>query len=76
MKLKEAYEKAIQEKSNINHYVEYKKSYVFSYDDGNLRRGGDSPIVVPKDGSESLNMAYAVFGTDLIDENPLSEGAI
>lgn len=51
----------------INHYEEYKDCFVFDYDDGEIRTGGElSPIVIRKSDSEALNYESVFF--DLSDD--------
>ena len=46
----------------INYYEEYKNYYVFEYNDGITRTGGDySPIVIRKKDAEALNYAPLFF---------------
>lgn len=76
MNLDEAYEKAKQEKQDINHFAEYKEAYVFSFDPGYPTKGGDMPIVVPKDGTRCINFLYAIQETDMDFNELLDEGTI
>lgn len=46
----------------INHYEEYRDYFVFDFDDGAERVGGDlSPIVIRKADCEALNYAPIFF---------------
>lgn len=64
----------------INHYEEYEKYFVFSYEDGIERVGGElSPIVIRKEDMAALNYAPIFFnmGTDAEDVGDVvSEGRI
>lgn len=51
---------------SINHYEEYEHYFVFDFDDGEVRMGGElSPVVIRKDDGEVLNYAPIFF--DLSD---------
>jgi hypothetical protein len=64
----------------INHYEEYKDYFVFDYDTGEMRTGGElSPIVVRKSDSETLNYESVFFdlGDDAEDVGEIvSEGPV
>ena len=65
---------------SINHYEEYKDYFVFDYDDGEVRCGGElSPIVVRKIDGQALNYAPIFFNFDEDAEDAgevISEGTI
>ncbi len=76
MNLQEALAKARMEKQNINYFTESEKAFTFSYNTGVPMRGGDSPIVVPKDGTDCLNILYALQETDYLKGDIINEGFI
>ena len=58
---KEALAVAKEQKNKINYCTEYSNAYAFGYHAGSdVSKGGDSPIVVMKEGGQTLNFtAYA-----------------
>ena len=76
MRLSEALDAAKQQKQHINHFSEYANSYVFSFDDGIESYGGDSPIVVPKNGGPCVSFVHAPTDTDYLDGGIVAEGAV
>ena len=68
------YEEALaiakSKKSKINKCIEYNNGFAFAYDDGIIRDGGDSPVVVLKESGEAVNIIeFAVMpGNEIIRE--------
>ena len=45
----------------INYCIEYNNAYEFGYNDGQMHKGGESPVAVMKETGEALNfISYAV----------------
>lgn len=76
MNFTEAAEKARAEKPEADYYVEFENAYSFFVKAEERSKGGDSPIVVPKDGTECLNILYALQETVCLDGDPIKEGFI
>lgn len=58
----EAYAIAKRTKSRINYCIEYNNAYEFGYDDGQMHKGGESPVAVMKETGEALNfISYAIM---------------
>lgn len=76
MDMQAALAKAREQKPRVNHYTEYRNSFVFDYDEGIEMDGGDSPIVVPKNGGECTYFLFALTNTDYLDGDIIAEGMI
>lgn len=76
MDFQEALRRAKAEKFEADYFIEFENAYAFSIKANERMRGGDSPVVVPKDGTQCLNVLYALQETSYLDGDVIREGCL